>query len=396
VKRFWIILLVYLFWSVAEPCLSAWKRQYGGNVKVAEELLAQIRSQELFTPFEDGFLPLFPLDHRKEEDRFEINLSPLNPDQITEWEKYLQSFQDSSHPCHWILDFPSYSHEHSTSIVLEDMKLILRNFDSDSLNTVLTSSCLAPPEWNLIVPFRKTQFGFEANADCLAGRPFLDSITPVPVDPMNPYLSFKLNDVDVIPVPEERYAQISNDPDIAILPGPRQLIYLKTTGLTEEQVTSITAAINLQELAKSVLNNHVEILFPGAGAELQTKPFAFSLRFPPEDTYGLMGERLLIQWKDAGFTVSHEANRNPTVEVMVAPIRENDFALFRYRLLKKEGWANDSGKWFEIWDHLEASGRLVPLMIHITRIAYRKNLQELKTRSSGMPDFANCWLIRNP
>jgi hypothetical protein len=51
------------------------------------------------------------------------------------------------------------------------------------------------------------------------GPAFLDSISPVTIDPANPYLSFKLNDVDVFLLPEDRFQQAFNDPELKIQNG---------------------------------------------------------------------------------------------------------------------------------------------------------------------------------
>ena len=246
-------------------------------------------------------------------------------------------------------------------------------------------------------PFRKTQFGYEANPGCLGGRPFLDSITPVPVDPVNPYLSFKLKDVDVIQVPEDRFHQVSNDPDITVLPGPRYFLYLKSSGLTEEQMAQITASIDVKELSRTVLNDHVDILFSSPVLVTSTMRPAILFSYPSEDPYRLLGERIAIQLKGSGFPVSQTGAPNmPELRLFASPIVESDLDLFRYHLLKARPGSDDPRPWYEQWDDLEGSGKLVPLLIHITRIAARKSLLDLQIRSNGMPDFANWWLLQTP
>lgn len=380
VHRTLLIIAVLLFFTA--DGLPALKKKYGGNLRVAEELLADVRDTDL------------PFKLLQNDGSLQVDLSLLNPDQLVEIEKYLQSLQDSSHPCHWLLDYPYLDHHHVSSIVLENRFLTLRSSTSESLRPLLSSSCLLPPDWYPLQAFRKTQFGYEANWECLAGRPFLDSITPVPVDPINPYLSFKLKDIDIIPVPEDRFQQIAADPEIALMPGLKYFLYFKSSGLSPAEIFEIISAINITELARTALNEHAEVILPVSNAEPSGDRFSFRFDFPAENPYRLMGERLELQLKDAGFTIANTAfDRNLTLAY--APFVHRNDDLFRYHLLIAES-QTDSRLWFERWNELQQSGRLVPLMIHVSRIAFRKNIQDLFTRPNGLPDLANCWLLPQP
>ena len=376
-----LLVLLFLLFFTADG-LPALKKKYGGNLRVAEELLTDVRIFD------------FPFKVQQTDNSLQADLSFLNPDQLVEIEKHLQALQDSSHVCHWVLDYPFLDHQHVSSIVLENGMLALRGSNHDSLRPLLSSSCLLPFDWLALQPFRKTQFGYEANWECMAGRPFLDSITPVPVDPINPYLSFKLKDVDIIPVPEDRFHQIAADPEISLIPGLKYFLYLKSSGLSSVDVSEIIAAINLTELARTAFNEHAEMIIPVSNTEPSGKRFALRFDFPAENPYRLMGERLELQLKDAGFTIAKTA-RDRSLTLAFTPFVQPNEDMFRYHLLKAESQA-DSRPWLERWDDLQRSGRLIPLMVHISQIAYRKNIQELITRPSGMPDLANCWLLQQP
>jgi hypothetical protein len=276
---------------------------------------------------------------------------------------------------------------------------LIRSSEEEILQTILTSSCLIPSLSNSLLPFRKTQFGFEANALCPSGRPFLDSITPVEVDPVNPYLSFKLNDVDICPIPEARFEQISKDPDIAVANGPKFFLYLKTTNLSSEQVSAIVSATNTDELIAAGLNGHAESQLPQPvhrDATSFLKPVTFSHSLSPDHPYGLLVKRLLVQWKEAGLPVS-ESETAGTSQILFhfQVIHENNFHLFLYRWLREqfgEGWSEEA--WYDALHELESSGRVVPLLIHSSRIAVRREIRDLMIRPDGSPDFANCWLER--
>jgi GxxExxY protein len=84
------------------------------------------------------------------------------------------------------------------------------------------------------------------------------------------------------------------------------------------------------------------------------------------------------------------------VELKVASIEQSDLDLFRYQLLRSKFSGNLAGSWYEAWDELESSGKLVPLLIYTGRIAVRNDIVNLRVRPDGFPDFANCWILQKP
>jgi MarR-like DNA-binding transcriptional regulator SgrR of sgrS sRNA len=52
--------------------------------------------------------------------------------------------------------------------------------------------------------------------------------------------------------------------------------------------------------------------------------------------------------------------------------------------------------WYDEWDKLESSEAIVPLLIHVSRVAVRKNIQDIRSRADGFPDFADCWIFQKP
>ena len=217
----------------------------------------------------------------------------------------------------------------------------------------------------------------------------MDSITPTPVDPLNPYLSFKLNDVDILPVPEERFQQINSDPELRIVPGSSFFVYLTTSGLKPDEISSLTSAIHIEEIAKAVLNDHAEILL----SEQSSQPHLsgqhiMEIKIPEEDPYHLMAERFLLDWQEAGFVQGKSEGR---IEIAAQEMLESDQDLFRYWLLRNHFHINSPKPWFEVWDEMEASGQIIPLLIHQTRIAARKNIVNLNMR-----DLAVCWISPMP
>lgn len=358
------------------------KQQYGGTIKVAGELLDATSRQTISD---------LPLSYRIKEGEFSMDLHSLNPDFLTELEKSIQSLQDESNHCHWILDYPYLDHSHHTVMALESAQLILRASDATTLNTILESACLFPEPMDLLRPFRSTQFSYEANPNAIAGRPFLDSITPVQVDPLNPYLSFKLGDVDVIPVPEDRFSQIASDPELILIEASRTLLFLQTHGLSPDQVSSIVNAINPAELSRAVLNDHAEILLQVQPDQPSVSPIQITFVNLPELPYQLLGDRIQVQLQEHGVQI--KAGTVASVELRAVPLTGMNPDLAEYGILRNwKGSSLPAGDWKTAWQEYTASGKIVPLMIHTSRIAVRKKIQDLHVESNGFLDFANCWL----
>jgi hypothetical protein len=273
---------------------------------------------------------------------------------------------------------------------MEAGTLIVESEEPDYLHAILTSRCLPPGQVELFQAFRKTQFGYEANTNCIYGRPFLDSITPSPIDPANPYLSFKLNDVDVLPVPEERFQQIRSDSELNVIDGPSFFVYLTTWNLKAEDVARLTSGTRIAEIAKVVLNDHAEILLSQpVSSGIPASKTNVEFKVSQEDPYRLLGERLILEWQELGFT---QGNGTPAkIEVNAQEVIERDQDLFRYDILRTQFHVTGSKPWFEVWDEMESSGKIVPLLFHKTRIALRKNV--VNSRSNGNFDFANAWII---
>ena len=373
------------------------KQQYGGNIKIAEDLLTELGSQPLFRFENNSLLPASPLTFERKEASIRIDLKPLDQDQLTDIEKWISALNDQSNTCHWILDYPYYDHQHPTTITVEGTTLAITSSDSEYLDTILQSRCLLPPDLKSFSPFNHTQFGYEANLNDLSGRPFLDSISPVEVDSVNPYLSFKLNDVDVAIIPEDRFTQISTDGSLSVIPGPSFYVYLVTSGLTSEQIEAFLAAIGLKEIARAVLNDHAEILLrqPQTDSKSSTKLPAIYFSYPQENPYRLLAERLRVQWENKGIQfLSQAASHTPQITLAVAPIQEQSQDAFRYHLLGNHLASHSNEAWFDQWEKLESSGTVIPFLIHHSYIAARKNIQDLHTDSEGIPDFADCWLFQ--
>lgn len=380
---------------VVTPLHSMLKQQYGGTLKVAEELLQAMDVQEYFTVQEDRPVPLYPLTYEITENSITLDLSELPDSREEEMHRAVEKLQEYSDPCHWIMDYPYLNHNHQTTIRFDGGKHRIDTASPEILSALITSPCFIPVTINEFQPFRKTQFGFEANGDCISGRPFLESILLAPVDPMNPYLSLKLGDVDVVPVPEERFNEMKNDPELKVLPGPRNFLCLKTSNLSQQEVVFIVQNIDVEELAETVLNDHAEGLLtrsPGIPLIKLSSPVSFSM--PLESPYRLLMERMIIQLQDAGLQVQPSSTQqNRSIELVVHPLSGGDFDVSRYLLLRNAWRSSKNKEWFEEWDELEATGKIVPLMIHQTSIAARKQIQNLQPRASGMPEFSNCWLL---
>src|SRR5262249_48337652 len=291
-----------------------------------------------------------------------LDLSFLDPTAQLEVEQAVSRVQETTHPCHWILDYPYLSHQHPTTLEYQDGKLVLQTSDEDTLTALMNSPCLLPESFGFTQTFHKTQFGYEANEQCRAGRPFLSSITPVAVDPVNPYLSFKLNDVDVIPVPEERFQIVSQDADAAILAGPRFFVYLKFANLSAAQVQALMSAIQVQEIVSAVLNDHAEVPANLTASQSATPLTGMKIHLtaPSEQPYGLIGDRIEVQWKQAGIQVDRDVpiHGAPQAELNFKPIDQASEDLFRYLFLRNELKISDDRPWFDVWDELLNSGKL--------------------------------------
>jgi hypothetical protein len=277
---------------------------------------------------------------------------------------------------------------------MEEGSYVIRAGEPEFLQTLMLSSCLVPETLPALLTFRRTQFGYEANAAALSGRPFVDSITPVPVDPGNPYLSFKLGDVDIFTVPEERFQQLSQDPDLWITEGPSYLIFLNIAGILHKHTPAIQKAVRAAELSRSALNDHAEILLPADERESAVVPdVALAVGIPEDAPFRLMGERLLIQLKEAGFkVVPLNQETSASIRLIAVQVREADMDLFYYRLLKEQLHVQSEDSWFEEWDRRLAVGEIIPLFLYHSRIAVRKNLKP-SSFVSGRPDFSNFWFL---
>ena len=378
------------------PAFPVMKQHYGGNLRVAEELLSGISSTRLFQADQEMLIPKLPLPYQIEETRLTIQLAALPPDRVTELERSVQSLYNESNPCHWILDYPNFTHRHATSITVDKERYILETEEPEYLQLIAQSECLVPESISYLLSFRKTQFGYEANTKNLMGRPFLDSISPVAVDPQNPYLTFKLNETDAFLVPEDKYQQISSDDQIRLLPGPQSYVYLKTENLSAPQVLSLLSVLDAREIARVLLNGHAQIFLPekeSGTAQIFKTPI--DLKVPEEPPFRLIGDRIRVQLQNAGFGINTKAatKTDPLLEVAVAAVREQDLDLFRFRLLREDLQIYSDAAWFEEWDELESSGKIVPVLLYESRIAVRKNLIDVDSGPGGLPDFSNAWIL---
>jgi hypothetical protein len=148
-------------------------------------------------------------------------------------------------------------------------------------------------------------------------------------------LSFKLNDVDVLPVPEERFQQIQSDADLNVVEGSSYFVYLTTSNMTAEDIARLTSGNSIAEIAKVVLNDHAEILLTQSST-LTTPASKTNVEFKiaQDDPYRLIGERLILEWQELGFTQSNGAASQ--VEMKVQEVTEPDQDLFRYNILRKQ------------------------------------------------------------
>lgn len=377
-KIFFAVLLV---WMMAHSAFCLTKEQFGGNLKVSSDLLEHIQNQSL----PDLAIPL-----NINQNKATFDMRGLNPDMRTELQQSLSALQDRMNACHWLVDFPNLDSSQNAQIEIGDDAIEITSQDEITVQELLKSPCLLPGKLDLIRPFRTTQYGYEANPQSPAGRPFLDSITPIVVDPINPYLSFKLGDVDVIPVPEDRFPQISNDSDLQLLQGPQVILYLKLTGFAPEAAAKVASSIDVHELARAVLNDHVHDLFSAPDAQPGA---AVSAKFVnrSEASYKLLGDRLQVELQKMGFTLNDADTSGRSIELMQEEVR-GDLLLSEYHILRVQFPDQNSGTWDAAWQNLIKSGRLIPLLIHTTKIAARKSIQGLNSEAGPNPDFENCWI----
>lgn len=390
-----LLLAVFIFMVFfVPPVQSALKQRFGGNLRVAEELLTDLN--RIYWSASSSLSYARPMSLTLKDNTFTLDLTDLPDDQRIRIIDSFESLQNNAHPCHWMLDYPYLDHRHRNSTLVRNGKIVFQASEPEFLSTLLESYCVLPGEFSFLMPFRKTQFGYEANLNCPAGRPFLDSISPVTIDPINPYLAFKLDEVDVFPVPETKFQEISADMELSILPGPKFLLYLRAENLTQELVETIRSAIDAKELARSVLNDHAEILIQPAVAVPARTGWRTSLRlqFPDENPFRLIGERLKVQLEDAGLQVNVEAVLPglPLLQLIAKPVRQRNQDLLFYQILREDFQVNKETTWFEEWDELEAAGRLMPLLLYQSRIAVKKNIMGVEIRPDGTPDFSNCWV----
>ena len=258
---------------------------------------------------------------------------------------------------------------------------------------------MIPKRISYLSSFSKTQFGYEANQSSIQGRPFLDSVSPTVIDPVNPYLAFKLNEVDAFVIPEEKFREISGDDQIIILNGQKYYLYLRSENLTAAQVSTLTSYIHSNELSAAVLNDHAELFLPAKDAPRGSAwKTPIALKIPQETPFRYVGERLRIQLENAGFVIASKAlpQNAPALELAVEPLQEEDMDLFRYHLMREKLSPGGDTSWFEEWDELESAGAIVPLMLYQTRIAVRKNIVDVHSGPGGIPDFSNAWILPSP
>jgi hypothetical protein len=390
-RRFSLIILILFLTS---PVYSLRKPFFGGNLRIADTLINEIDSQPIFEVNGEEIKALIPVPVEIQQQEVRLDFSGLNPDWVVELEKSVAAIQDPQNSCHWILDYPYFDHRHPNKLQMESGVLVIQSEEPDFLQAILTSPCLPPSGSEPLQAYRRTQFGFEANTNCISGRPFLDSITPTPVDAANPYLSFKLNDVDVLPVPEERFQQISTDTELNVVEGPSYFVYLITSNMDSEKVLTLISKTRIGEIAKVVLNDHAElILTQQSSPNVLASPIVIEFQIPEEDPYRLLGERLVLEWKDLGFTPAVKAgSANSKIEIVAQEVSEKNQDLFRYNLLRSRFNPSGNQPWFETWDEMETSGKLVPVLIHTTRIAARKNVVDLGVNGDSL-DLADTWIV---
>src|SRR5262249_29774478 len=124
VKRFCLPVLI-----LAICLLAATKPHFGGNIRVATDLLDGIGSQMIFRSSETASIPLLQIPYEKTQTRLSLDLSFLDPTAQLEVEQAVSRVQETTHPCHWILDYPYLSHQHPTTLEYQDGKLVLQTSD---------------------------------------------------------------------------------------------------------------------------------------------------------------------------------------------------------------------------------------------------------------------------
>jgi hypothetical protein len=389
-----ILFSVLVIFAVVQPSGSLIKQSYGGNIRIADLLAERLDAYELWRGTE-MLQPVFSLPSQISETSATLDLTSLNPEWMAEIEQSVLALQNPENGCHWILDYPYFNHSHPNNVTVESGKLTVTSMEPDYLQVILTSTCVNPKGIEALRPFRATQFGYEASITCAGGRPFLDSITPAPVDPSNPYLAFKLKDVDIIPIPEERFLQVLGDPELQIIPGARYFVYLLTSGFTQEEAAAFAQAAPVREAARTVLNDHAEILIGEKGfLPVQKRRVHYIL--PQDEPYRLLAERMIVGWQENGYEQAASADPAiPAVIVGVERVDENHEDAFKYLLLLDLMKSGDR-PWFEIWEEMEASGKLIPLLMHQSMIAARSNIIDLRVRPNGILDLASAWIRTQP
>jgi hypothetical protein len=186
---------------------------------------------------------------------------------------------------------------------------------------------------------------------------------------------------------------MNKDAELKLFPGMKHFLYSKTSGLTQQEVAYVLQNIDVQELIRTVLNGHAEASLtrsPDSSAAQMNLRVSFTI--PVDDPYRLLVQRMIVQLQDARITVDPQIKESRSIEFVVAPMTESDIDISRYLLLRNDLKISTPGEWFDEWDELEASGKIVPLMIYQSWNAARRQIQDLRVRENGMTEFSNCWL----
>src|SRR5262249_54898132 len=151
----------------------------------------------------------------------------------------------------------------------------------------------------------------------------------------------------------------------------------------------------VQEIVSAVLNDHAEVPANLTASQSATPLTGMKIHLtaPSEQPYGLIGDRIEVQWKQAGIQVDRDVpiHGAPQAELNFKPIDQASEDLFRYLFLRNELKISDDRPWFDVWDELLNSGKLQPLLTYTSKIAARKIIRDLSIKADGLPDFANCW-----
>jgi hypothetical protein len=97
----------------------------------------------------------------------------------------------------------------------------------------------------------KNRLVLTPNSSCPAGRPFLDQCTVVLGNDNNPFVSFSLNQYDLITLSQIKdleYARRSLGDKAVLIPLPREIYFLSLTGANEAVRRYVRAGINAREL----------------------------------------------------------------------------------------------------------------------------------------------------